>query len=75
MNKLPAKLTEAQLDQILADILTHREQFLDAHLNCPLCGSELLLTHVTHFANHKTNEEAHCDACQVRIRAEEHILQ
>lgn len=75
MNKMPAKISEEQLDQILSDLLTHREQFLDAHLNCPLCGDELMLTHVTHFVNHQTNEEAHCDSCKVRIRKEEHALQ
>lgn len=52
-----------------------KEQFLDDYLNCPLCGSELLYTHVTHFVNQNVAEEAHCEECKIRTKANTHTLQ
>lgn len=52
-----------------------RTVFLDDHHNCPLCGSELLLTNVTHFVDQKVREEAFCEACNIRTRHSQHELQ
>jgi hypothetical protein len=52
-----------------------RAKFLDDQHNCPLCGTELLQTHVTHFANQAVQEEAHCEKCKIRVRSNEHQLQ
>lgn len=54
---------------------TVKEQFLDDYHHCPLCGTELIYTHVTDFAYLKVNEEAHCEACNIRTKKDEHILQ
>lgn len=68
-------------DKLIAEILdindsiTPLERFLDDQHHCPLCGDELLLTHVTHFVDLKTKEDAHCDSCQIQIRHLEHSLQ
>ncbi len=48
--------------------------FLDDHHNCPLCGSELLLTNVTHFVNQEVREEASCESCHIRVRQATHRL-
>lgn len=52
-----------------------REQFLEEHAQCPLCGSDLLITQVTHFIKQSVTEEAHCEHCKVRTRKENHRLQ
>ena len=56
-----------------------REDFVQAHLedlhSCPICGTELDFTHVTHFVTLKVREEAHCPNCQIQTRSEEHSLQ
>lgn len=57
------------------EIFSAREQFLDDQHNCPLCGSEMLITHVTQFVELKTKEEAHCEACKIQVRTLEHVLQ
>lgn len=57
------------------DGLTHRELFLDNQNNCPLCGSELTQSHVTHFIELVVQEEAQCDSCKVQVRKEAHTLQ
>jgi DNA-directed RNA polymerase subunit RPC12/RpoP len=57
------------------DTPTTRELFLDDHNNCPLCGSELLYTHVTQFTDLNVAEEAHCEPCNVRVKQNNHTLQ
>lgn len=52
-----------------------REQFLDDYSNCPLCGSELLYTHVTKFVDNTVHEEAHCEACKIKAKNNDHFLQ
>ncbi len=52
-----------------------RTAFLDEHHSCPLCGSELLLTNVTHFVDQKVREEAFCESCNIRTRHADHSLQ
>ncbi len=57
------------------DTLSPLEMFLDDQNNCPLCGDEMLITHVAHFLNQTVKEEAHCDACKIRVRENQHLLQ
>ena len=52
-----------------------RAAFIDDHHNCPLCGSELMLTNVTHFVDQKVHEEGFCEACNIRTRHADHLLQ
>ena len=58
-----------------AESISYRDLFLDDQHNCPLCGSEMLLTHVTRFVDHVTKEQAHCEACQIQVRSTDHALQ
>ena len=55
--------------------LDYRQQFIEDHHNCPLCGSELLITQVTQFVAQEVTEEAHCEACKIRTRKENYRLQ
>jgi hypothetical protein len=59
----------------LADMMSATERFLDEQHNCPLCGTEMLLTQVTHFVDMKVKEEAHCEACKIQVRDSEFSLQ
>jgi transcription elongation factor Elf1 len=54
---------------------TELEQFLEDYHNCPLCGSELMYTHVTNFAHLSVQEEAHCEPCNIRTKKDAHVLQ
>lgn len=56
------------------DRITPLERFLDDHHNCPLCGSELLLTHVTRFLDNATKETADCESCHIQVRSLDHAL-
>jgi DNA-directed RNA polymerase subunit RPC12/RpoP len=58
--------------------MTHQDwqrQRLEDLLECAICGSELMFTHVTHFINQETEEEAHCPSCRIRVRQQRHRLQ
>jgi len=55
--------------------ISPREMFLDDYTFCPLCGDELLYTHVTQFIQHEVNEEAHCHSCKIRVKQNTHGLQ
>jgi transcription elongation factor Elf1 len=61
--------------QTATDIPTPTDTFLENYQNCPLCGTELLFTHVTHFVKGQATEEAHCPSCAIRVRHAEHTLQ
>ena len=52
-----------------------REEFLEDYLHCPLCGDELLYTHVTHFVHGNVSEEAHCNSCKIKTKSNHHPLQ
>ena len=52
-----------------------REKFLEEHAHCPLCGLEMLITHVTQFVGQTVKEEAFCEKCNVRVRDNQHTLQ
>lgn len=68
--------TVAQIDvRIHWDEITPRDMFLNDYTYCPLCGDELLYTHVTHFGHQQVAEEAHCDACKIRVKQNSHSLQ
>ncbi|MGE0634063.1 MAG: hypothetical protein AB7O96_16735 [Pseudobdellovibrionaceae bacterium] len=49
--------------------------FIMAHSNCPLCGSELELNHKIDSFGVAIKEEARCPHCQIRTRARNHTLQ
>jgi hypothetical protein len=59
----------------LADRMTPTERFLDEQYHCPLCGHEMLLTHVTQFVEMMVKEEAHCEGCKIQVRERDHGLQ
>jgi hypothetical protein len=81
-NKLKAP---AALDTVIASIdvnltthfrdATPHEQYLADYNECPLCGTEMLFTHVTNFVRGDVHEEAHCEACKIRVRDNSHQLQ
>ncbi len=52
-----------------------REQFIEDHFHCCLCGSELEFTHVSHFVRNEVKEEASCACCQIKTRTQQHTLQ
>ncbi len=73
--KSPAKtIAEIQVN-ILNELPTPRERFLDDYHYCPLCGDELIYAHVTHFADCVVNEQAECPSCHVRVKNNNHKLQ
>ncbi|MCB0350631.1 MAG: hypothetical protein KDD38_05570 [Bdellovibrionales bacterium] len=51
------------------------EQYLEDYNYCPLCGDELLYTHVTHFGHSLVKEEAHCESCKIKVKNNDHKLQ
>lgn len=59
----------------IVDTPTPQEAFLEDYNSCPLCGSELMFTHVTHFIEQTVNEEAHCDGCNIKVKSNQHGLQ
>ncbi len=54
---------------------TPLERFMQEYNECPLCGTELLYTHVTNFVHGSVKEEAHCEACKIRTKDNSHHLQ
>ena len=72
---LNQKITSDLVTKTGEDLLTYKELFIDDQNNCPLCGSELTQTHVTHFIELKVQAEAHCESCKVQVRKETHTLQ
>lgn len=52
-----------------------REQFLEDYHHCPLCGSELLFTHVTQFVTGSVAERAQCEDCHIQVKSSDHSLQ
>lgn len=68
--------TEANTEVIdLTDRIDHRERFMDEQYNCPLCGSSMLITHVTHFVEMRVREQAECESCRIKVRDLKHQLQ
>jgi transcription elongation factor Elf1 len=59
----------------IVDIPTKQEQYLQDYNHCPLCGTELLFTHVTNFIEGMVKEDAHCMTCNIRTKSAEHELQ
>lgn len=57
------------------DIPTAQEAFLDDYNSCPLCGSELVFTHVTQFVEQFVKEEACCTGCNILVKDNSHSLQ
>ncbi len=57
------------------DTPTPQEIFVEEYNSCPLCGSELSFTHVTHFIDQYVNEEASCDGCNIKVKNASHRLQ
>lgn len=51
------------------------EDSVNDHLNCVLCGSELIFKHKTDFVAQTVVEEACCGFCKVRNRQSDHTLQ
>jgi transcription elongation factor Elf1 len=59
----------------IVDTISPVEQFLEDYHQCPLCGTEMVFTHVTNFVNEEVKEEAHCSPCQIRVKSNQHQLQ
>lgn len=70
----PEVITQIDIN-IVPPQIDYRELFLEDYHFCPLCGDELLYTHVTHFANKLVSEEGHCESCSVRVKNNNHTLQ
>ncbi len=85
LKQLPEPFDSINLDEIKEwpiesffhklDPSEKRAQFLDEHLHCPICGTELVLTHVAQFVRLEIEEEAHCSSCAIRVRAITHRIQ
>ncbi len=67
--------TIATLDINILTSPTYKELFLDDQNHCPLCGDELIFTHVTQFLENTVSEEAHCESCKIRVKNNSHSLQ
>ena len=59
----------------IVDVPSKREQYLQDYNHCPLCGDELVFTHVANFIEGNVQEEAHCMSCNIRTKSAEHDLQ
>jgi hypothetical protein len=65
VNMVMPKITKTEwMQEVLAD-----------HLQCVLCGSDLVFKHQTDFIAQTVTENAHCPSCQVRNRQSAHRLQ
>lgn len=64
---------EVHLHKLKAE--DYREQFIEDHFYCCICGTELELTHVTQFVGNQVKEEAFCSCCRIRTRSSTHSLQ
>jgi hypothetical protein len=51
------------------------EENLQDHLQCVLCGTDLVFKHKTDFAVQVVSEDAHCPHCNIRNRQTTHGLQ
>jgi hypothetical protein len=67
-------ISEIDVNLIISN-MSNADAFLDEYNHCPLCGTELLYAHVTHFVNNRVHEEAHCEKCNVRTKSNLHSLQ
>lgn len=52
-----------------------REEFIDDHLNCCLCGTALKFDHKVDHIAHVVTENAACPSCGVKERQTTHCLQ
>ncbi len=52
-----------------------RQEVLQDHFQCVLCGTALTFRHKTDFITQIVTEDAHCPSCQVRNRQASHRLQ
>ncbi len=52
-----------------------REQEIESHTICYLCGQKLHFIHQTDFITHEVDEEANCLHCQIRTIKQSHRLQ
>lgn len=52
-----------------------RQQFVEDHMNCLLCGQELQFSHQTNFSTFEVEEEAHCLSCKMQTRSSHYTLQ
>lgn len=50
------------------------EEYLEEYRHCPLCGAELIYSHVTQFIYSQVTEEAHCEKCNVCTKKNQHSL-
>ncbi len=41
---------------------------------CDLCGGELRFEHRIDYTRFMVREDAHCAACQIRLRSRDHII-
>lgn len=51
------------------------QEVLADHLQCVLCGTDLVFKHKTDFIAQSVTENAHCPSCNVRNRQSAHRLQ
>ncbi len=52
-----------------------RQQYIEDHMNCVLCGKELQFSHQTNFSSLEVEEEAHCMACRIHAKTNRYCLQ
>lgn len=51
------------------------EESVGDHLNCVLCGDNLVFQHKTDFIAGTVLENAHCPSCKIRNRQSQYSLQ
>lgn len=61
-------------DEILDERALLREEFIEMENNCPLCGSELKLNHISDYLALQITEEAHCPRCKIKTRAKDSTI-
>lgn len=74
----PKSTTSQTISEININLLMaaapSTDEYLEDYNHCPLCGTELIYTHVTQFINSQVTEEAHCEKCNICTKNNQHSL-
>ncbi|MCM2281541.1 MAG: hypothetical protein NDI61_06815 [Bdellovibrionaceae bacterium] len=76
-NNKPEAIDTQQDDSIdAADsrVASQTDSRVEDFIKCCLCGSDLVFQHQVNYSSLAVREDAHCPACQIRLRSRDHIL-
>jgi rubredoxin len=52
----------------LTNLPPHQRRYLKDHVTCPMCESDLKMTHDIDKNQQKVKEQAYCPSCRMRAR-------